>query len=295
MLKKIMALSAALLLGAAALTGCQSGEVGAGSSAAGSSGKNEPASGEEAKLTGTLTMAGSTSMEKICGSLNEAFGEKNPDLTIDLQFGGSGAAITALNAGTAQIGNLSRAVKDSENPEGKFETITIALDGIAVVVHKNNPVADLTAEQLASIFKKETTNWKDVGGADKTITLIGRETGSGTRDGFEEVLKVKDACQYDATLDSTGAVVARVASDENAVGYVSFASVGDSVKALKVGGVAPSEPTIAGKTYTIQRPFVQAYLKNTKDTRVQAYVEFLKTDEAQKMILDAGLVPQKFW
>ena len=297
MLKKIMALSAAALLGLAGLTGCTAGEVGANSSVPGTD-TGKSGSGDTstaAKLTGSLVMAGSTSIEKVCGALGEAFGDKHPELTIDLQATGSGAAITALNDGTAQIGNLSRAVKDSENPDGKYEAITIALDGIAIIVHKNNAAADLTAEQLASIFKKEVTNWKDVGGPDKAITVIGRETGSGTRDGFEEVVKVKDACQYDATLDSTGAVVARVASDEGAIGYVSFASVGDGVKALKVGGVTPSESTIADKTYVIQRPFVQAYIKDTKDVRVQAYIEFLKTDEAQKLIRDADLVPQKFW
>ena len=189
MLKKIMALSAAALLGLAGLTGCTAGEVGANSSVPGTD-TGKSGSGDTstaAKLTGSLVMAGSTSMEKVCGALGEAFGDKHPELTIDLQATGSGAAITALNDGTAQIGNLSRAVKDSENPDGKYEAITIALDGIAIIVHKNNAAADLTAEQLASIFKKEVTNWKDVGGPDKAITLIGRETGSGTRDGFEAV------------------------------------------------------------------------------------------------------------
>ncbi len=294
MLKKMVALSAAALLGLAGLTGCTSGEVGANSSNAGT-GSAAGDTNSTPELTGTLVMSGSTSMETVCGALNEAFGAKHPNLTIDLQATGSGAAITALNDGTAQIGNLSRAVKDSENPDGKYEAITIALDGIAVIVHKDNTAADLTSEQLASIFQKEVTNWKDVGGPDKAITVIGRETGSGTRDGFEEVVGVADECQYDATLDSTGAVVARVASDEGAIGYVSFASVGEGVKALKVGGVAPSESTIADKTYVIQRPFVHAYLKDTKDTRVQAYIEFLKTDEAQNIIRDSDLVPQKFW
>lgn len=291
-MKKIVCMLAATALIAGAMAGCSTGEVGT-STPAGNSSAGE--TGTTAKLTGKLVMNGSTSMEKVCGALNEAFKEKNPDLTIDLQLTGSGAAITSLDQGTAQIGNLSRAVKESENAEGKYEVITIALDGIAVIVHPDNAVTDLSKEQLASIFTKEKTNWKDFGGADESITVIGRETGSGTRDGFEDVVGVKDECQYDATVDATGTVVARVASDSKAIGYVSLASVSKEVKAVSVGGVTPSESTVADKSYTLQRPFVHAYKKDTKDPNVLAYLEYLKTDEAQKIIADEGLVAQKFW
>ncbi len=292
MLKRVLTLAAAASLAVTVLAGCSTGEVGGTSSTGGNTSSD---STQNAKLTGTLTMAGSTSMDKICSAINEAFKEENPDLTIDLQFGGSGAAITALNEGKADIGNLSRAVKDSENPDGNFEVITIALDGIAVVVHPDNPVKDLTKEQLADIFSGKTTNWKDVGGNDGSITVIGREAGSGTRDGFEEIVGVKDACQYAAQLDSTGAVVSRVASDDKAIGYVSLASVSQQVKAVSVGGVSPSMDTVEDGSYVLQRPFVHAYKKGTKNQNVLAYLEFLKTETVQKLMKDEGLVPVEFW
>ena len=294
-MKKLWSALAATAMLAVSLAGCNS-EV-TGTSSAGSESKGGSSTGTTAaeKLTGKLVMTGSTSMEAVCSALNEAFGEKNPDLKIDLQYGGSGAAITALDNGSAQIGNLSRAVKDSENAEGKYEAITIALDGIAVVVNPDNTVADLTIEDLAAIFKKEKTNWKDFGGPDETIVVIGRESGSGTRDGFEDIVKVKDACQYDTNIDSTGGVVAKVASEKAAIGYVSYASVSKEVKALKVGGVEASESTIADGSYALQRPFVHAYKKGTKDPNVLAYLEFLKSDEAQQLIKDEHLVPQKVW
>lgn len=294
MLKRVLTLAAAASLAVVALAGCNSGEVG-GTSSNASTGNNSSGSSETAKLTGTLTMAGSTSMDAICSAINEAFKEENPDVTIDLRFGGSGAAITALNEGKADIGNLSRAVKDEENADGNYEVITIALDGIAVVVHPDNPVKDLSKEQLADIFSGKTTNWKDVGGNDGSITVIGRESGSGTRDGFEEIVGVKDACQYAAQLDSTGAVVSRVASDDKAIGYVSLASVSDQVKAVSVGGVTPSMDTVEDGSYVLQRPFVHAYKKDTKNQLVLAYIEFLKTETAQKLMEDEGLVPVEFW
>ena len=234
-------------------------------------------------------------MTDVCTALNEAFMKKNSGVKVVLNGGGSGASITALGDGSAQVGNLSRAVKDSENADGKYEAITIALDGIAVVVGKDNAVADLTTEQLAKIFKKEITNWKDVGGKDAAISVIGRESGSGTRDGFEDIVKVKDACQYDVTLNSTGAVVSKVMSDANAIGYVSYSAVSDEIKALKVGGVEINDDNIADKSYALQRPFVHAYLKNTDNELVQAYLQFLQTDEAQNIMKKDKLIPQEFW
>ena len=164
-----------------------------------------------------------------------------------------------------------------------------------MVVGKDNAVADLTTEQLAKIFKKEITNWKDVGGKDAAISVIGRESGSGTRDGFEDIVKVKDACQYDVTLNSTGAVVSKVMSDANAIGYVSYSAVSDEIKALKVGGVEINDDNIADKSYALQRPFVHAYLKNTDNELVQAYLQFLQTDEAQNIMKKDKLIPQEFW
>lgn len=180
-MKKLLSAAAAAALIAMSLAGCSGGEVG------GSSAPADASSGEEA-LSGSLVMTGSTSMTDVCTALNAAFMEKYPDVTVTLNGGGSGAAITALDQGSAQIGNLSRAVKDEENPDGKYTAITIALDGIAVIVNKDNPVADLTLEQMAKIFTREITNWKDLGGADAPISLIGREEGSGTRDGFEDIV-----------------------------------------------------------------------------------------------------------
>lgn len=182
-------------------------------------------------------MTGSTSMTDVCTALNAAFMEKYPDVTVTLNGGGSGAAITALDQGSAQIGNLSRAVKDEENPDGKYTAITIALDGIAVIVNKDNPVADLTLEQMAKIFTREITNWKDLGGADAPISSSAakRAPAPGT------ALRTSSAptkYDYDVQLDSTGAVKSRVQTDANAIGYISYSAVDDSVSAVKVGGVA---------------------------------------------------------
>lgn len=287
--KQGWALTAATAIALLGITGCNQ-EVPTGSTAPTTQG-----SATETALTGKLILSGSTSMEKVCSALNEAFKSHNPDLTIELQATGSGAAITALGEGTAQIGNLSREVKDAENADGRYAAVTIALDGIAVIVHPENPVADLGLADLAAIFKGEKTNWKDFGGADAAIHAVGREEGSGTRDGFESVVGVEDACEYGSIANSTGNVVTKVASDKNAVGYVSFASVSEGVKALQVGGVAPAEATIADKSYALQRPFVHAYKKDTTDPNVLAYLAFLQTDEAQNLIKAQDLVPQKFW
>lgn len=287
--KRSGALAAAAALALACLAGCDQ-EVTAGSSVPSAAGGTT-----EAALTGKLVMAGSTSMEKVCGALNEAFRVRHPELTIELQASGSGAAITALKEGTAQIGNLSREVKEAENADGQFEAVTIALDGIAVIVHPDNPIKDLSLADLAAIFKGDKTSWTDFGGTDGAIHAVGREEGSGTRDGFESVVGVEDACRYGSIANSTGNVVTKVASDPQAIGYVSFAAVGEGVKAVLVDGVAPSEGTIADKSYTLQRPFVHAYKKGTTDPNVLAYLAYLKTDEAQNLIKAQDLVPQKFW
>lgn len=290
-MKKLLGVFSAAALSVLLLAGCESGEVGSNPS---STGANGSSTGTTA-LSGKLVFAGSSSMGSVCDALTEAFKEANKNVTTEVGVTGSGAAITALSDGTAQIGNLSRAVKAEENAEGRFESIVIAKDGIAVVVNPKNSVSALTKQQIADIYTGKITNWKELGGADKAIYVIGRDASSGTRDGFEDILKIKGNCQYGAELKETGDVKQKVASDEFAIGYISFASVSDGVKALTVEGVAPSEAAIADGSYSIQRPFVHAYVKGTTDPRVLAYLEFLKTDTAQNLIKAEKLVPNKFW
>lgn len=244
---------------------------------------------EEVNLEGKLTLNGSTSMTQVCSALGEAFMAKYEGVTVEKASTGSGAAVTAVQDGTALIGDLSRALNDDENPDN-FTAVTIALDGIAVVVNKDNAVEDLTHEQIAKIFTGEITNWSEVGGADADIVLIGRETGSGTRDGFEAIFEVEDACQYDAELQETGNVVSRVGSDANAIGYVSLASVSGDIKALKVDGVEATEENVANGDYVVQRPFVQIFRKGLDNDLVNAWFAFLASDEGQQIIADQKLV-----
>lgn len=284
MMKKILGVVAAAALITTVFAGCSTGEVGGttSSKADGSS---------ETKLTGTLTMAGSTSMTDVCTALNEAFMKKNSGVKVVLNGGGSGAAITALGDGSAQVGNLSRAVKDSENADGKYEAITIALDGIAVVVGKDNAVADLTTEQLAKIFKKEITNWKDVGGNDAEVVLIGREAASGTRDGFESITGTKDKCQYRQELTSTGDVITAVSQNPDAIGYASLASIKDTVKALNVDGVTPGEATVKDGSYKVQRPFVLVTVDGKAlSPAAQAFFDYATSSDAASIIAKAGAV-----
>ena len=288
MKKAFTALAAAALL-ALTLTGCNQEVTGTSSTPdSGNSSGASDAGSQTGELSGKLVFAGSSSMEGVMSKLTEEFGKAHEKVTFEVGVTGSGAAITGLNNGTAQIGNLSRDVKEEENPDGKFEVITIALDGIAVIVNPNNPVSDLTKEQIADIFTGKITNWKDLGGADKTIYVVGR-------DGFESILGIKEKCAYEAELPETGDVKAKISSDEAAIGYISFASVSDGVKALQVGGVTVSTDTIADNSYVIQRPFVHAYVKGTKDDLVLAYLDFLKTDKAQELIESEHLVPVEFW
>lgn len=288
-MKKLASIVCAAALTTVMFAGCSS-EVG-GTSEPQTSGSDNASE----SLSGDLKFAGSSSMADVMAALGEAFEAKYPDVTVTVDQQGSGSAITGLNDGTCQIGDLSREVKDEENADGKFEVITMAIDGIAVVVNPANTVADLTMEQIAGIFTGEITNWKDVGGADSQILVVGREEGSGTRDGFEEIVGVAGECQYGVQLKETGDVVSRVAAEEAAIGYVSFASVSDQIKALKVGGVDVTEETIADGSYTLQRPFVHAYRKDTDDPLVLAYLEFLQSDEAQDLIKGEKLIPVEFW
>ena len=252
----------------------------------------EPAqtSSEPAKLSGNVATDGSTSMEKIIGSLGEAFLEMNPDVNFTYNPTGSGTGIQAAIDGTCDIGLSSRALKDEEKAS-LTETI-VALDGIAIIVNPANPVSDLSVEQIAQIYTGEITNWKDVGGDDLEISLIGREAGSGTRDGFETITGTKEACKYNQELTSTGDVITTVAGNPNAIGYASLSAVKDSVKALTVGGVAPSEETVLDGTYTIPRPFVLATRTGEAlSEAAQAFFDFATSADANEIIAAAGAVP----
>ena len=245
----------------------------------------------DAKLTGTVSTDGSTSMEKVIGALGEAFTEVNGDVNFTYNPTGSSGGIQAVQEGRCDIGLSSRALKDEEKASGLTETI-LAYDGIAVIVNPENPVEDLTLEDIAKIYTGEITNWSEVGGNDAEIVLIGREAGSGTRSGFEEIVEVKDLCQYRQELSSTGDVITTVAQNPGAIGYASLASVKDTVKAVKVAGVAPSEETVKDGTYAIQRPFVLATKTDAQlGEAAQAFFDYVTSTAASEIIVAAGVVP----
>ena len=250
-----------------------------------------PATTAAAKLSGTVATDGSTSMEKVVGALGEAFMEANPDTTFTYNPTGSGSGIQAVQEGRCDIGLSSRALKDAEKEAGLTETV-LAYDGIAMIVNPANPVEDLSLEQIADIYTGKITNWSEVGGNDSQIVLIGREAGSGTRGGFEEIVGVVDACQYRQELSSTGDVITTVAQNPDAIGYASLAAVKDTVKALKVAGVTPTEATVKDGTYTIQRPFVLATKTGEKLNDVaQAFFDYVTSADAGEIITAAGAVP----
>ena len=240
---------------------------------------------------GTVATDGSTSMEKVIGALGESFMEANSGTTFTYNPTGSGSGIQAVSEGRCDIGLSSRALKDDEKASGLKET-TLALDGIAIIVNPQSPVQDLTLEQIARIYTGEITNWKDVGGSDAEIVLIGREAGSGTRDGFESITDTKDACQYRQELTSTGDVIATVSRNPNAIGYASLAAIKDSVKALTVNGVAPTEATVKDGTYLVQRPFVLVTKEGAAlSETAQKFFDFATSADAASIISAAGAVP----
>lgn len=234
---------------------------------------------------------GSTSMEKVIGSLGEAFELANEGVTFTYNPTGSGSGIKAVLEGRCDIGLSSRNLKDSEKEQGLTETV-LALDGIAIVVNPENPVEDLSMEQIASIYKGEVTNWSEVGGIDGEIVLIGREAGSGTRDGFESITGTEDVCKYRQELTSTGDVITTVASNPNAIGYASMASVKSTVKMMQVDGVVPTEQTVKDGSYVVQRPFVLVTKEGEplSDT-AQKFFDFITSKEANEIITSAGVVP----
>lgn len=242
-------------------------------------------------LSGTVSTDGSTSMEKVIGALSEAFMEANSKVTVTYNPTGSGTGIQAVQEGRCDIGLSSRALKDEEKASGLQETV-LAYDGIAMIVNPANPVEDLTLEQIADIYTGKITNWSELGGSDSEIVLIGREAGSGTRSGFEEIVEVKDLCQYRQELSSTGDVIATVAQNPGAIGYASLASVKDTVKAVKVGGVTPSEETVKDGTYAIQRPFVLVTKEGvTLSETAQAFFNYAVSKDANAVVIAAGVVP----
>lgn len=284
------ALSAAILLTTLVFAGCSSTVEGVSSTDPQAvAGSQTSAASETAKLSGKLTLNGSTSMAKVCQALGEAFQTKYSDVTVEKSGTGSGDAAKAVSAGTALIGDLSRNLKDEEKSDD-YEVVQIAIDGIAIAVNPANKVENLTSEQIAKIYTGEVTNWKDVGGADQKITVLGREAASGTRDGFESIFKVEKKCKYAAELSSTGEVVTKVGSDKGAIGYVSLDSVNDSVKAVSVDNVKPTEENILNKTYKAQRPFIEIYKKGTDSNLVKAWFEFVKSAEGQNVIKKVGLI-----
>lgn len=304
---KVTALIGAAALVMGSLAGCGSDAAGSSASAgsstsgAGSSAESSPESspaadsGENtAALSGSIQMVGSTSMEKLANALAEGFMEKYPDVTVTAEFVGSGAGIEAVNGGTADIGNSSRNLKDEEKANGAVENI-VAIDGIAVCVDPANAVEGLTKEQLTDIYLGSITNWSEVGGNDSPIIVVGREAGSGTRGAFEELLGIEDQCAYANELDSTGAVMAKVASTPGAIGYVSLDVVDDSVTALSLEGVEPTVENIKGGTYFLCRPFVMATKGEISEQNelVQAWFDYVLGDEGQDIAAQVGLITVK--
>ena len=241
-------------------------------------------------ITGTVATDGSTSMEKVIGALSESFMANNADTTVTYNPTGSGSGITAVQEGTCDIGLSSRALKDEEKAAGLKETV-LAYDGIAIIVHPDNPVSDLSLEQIAKLYTGEITNWKDVGGNDAQVVLIGREAASGTRDGFESITGTKDKCQYRQELTSTGDVITAVSQNPDAIGYASLASIKDSVKALNVDGVTPGEDTVKDGSYKVQRPFVLVTVEGKALSPVaQAFFDYATSPDAAAIIAKAGAV-----
>lgn len=240
--------------------------------------------------SGSVATDGSTSMEEVIGALGEAFMERNKGVTFTYNPTGSGSGITAVREGRCDIGLSSRALKDEEKAEGLTETV-LAYDGIAIIVNPGNPVNDLTLEQIAAIYTGEVTNWKEVGGNDAEIVLIGREAGSGTRDGFESITDTEDACRYRQELTSTGDVITTVSSNADAIGYASLSAVKDSVKAVSIGGVAPSEATVRDGSYVVQRPFVLVTRSGEAlSEAAQRFFDFALSADAVELIAGAGVV-----
>lgn len=291
--KKLISLIAGVAIVAAA-TGCSetatSSVAGTDSSAAGTS-ASEASSTAAEELSGTLSMNGSTSMEKVIKAVNGAFMEKNKGVTVNLNLTGSGTGIQEASEGKCDIGNSSRKLKDEEAE--KLGATVVGLDGIALVVNPANKLENITLRDLAKVYSGEITNWKELGGDDKAIVVIGREDGSGTRDGFESIVMGDKEPKYAQELESTGSVINAVATTDGAIGYASLANVDETVKALKVGGVEATEENVKSGAYKVQRPFICATLKGSDNKLVKAYLDFILSEEGQALVLAQGAVPVK--
>ena len=302
---KVMAMIGSAVMAAGMLAGCgNSGAAATTAAPATTAEQTTEAKAEEttkeaateaksadADLSGSISMVGSTSMEKFANALSEAFMEKYPKVTVTAEFVGSGAGIEAVSNGTADIGNSSRNLKDEEKAKGVAENI-VAIDGIAVVVDPANTVEDLTKDQLTSIYDGTVTNWKDVGGNDAPIVVVGRESGSGTRTAFEELLELEDKCKYANELDSTGAVMAMVAATPGAIGYVSLDVLDDTVKAVKLDGAEPTEENIKAGSYFLSRPFVMATKGEIAEQNdlVKALFDYIYSPEGDELVKSVGLI-----
>ena len=285
MKRRIIAIMAAVSIMTFGLVGC--GSESPQSADAAEQGKNE----ESVELNGTIKLAGSTSMEKLCEAMAESFMEKNPGVTVTVEYTGSGAGLESLAAGSVDIGNASRGLKDEEKASGAVENI-VAIDGIAVITNKSCSIKDVTSKDLAKIYSGEITDWDELGGKEQPIVVIGREAGSGTRDAFEELLEVKDGCVYAQELDSTGAVLAKVGTTPGAIGYVSLDVVDDTVSELKIDGVEPTEEEILAGKYMLQRPFVMATKGEIsgQNELVQAWFNYINSDDGKEVIKQVGLI-----
>lgn len=285
MKRRIIAIMAAVSLMTFGLVGC--GSESPQSADAAEQGKNE----ESVELNGTIKLAGSTSMEKLCEAMSESFMEKNPGVTVTVEYTGSGAGLESLAAGSVDIGNASRGLKDEEKASGEVENI-VAIDGIAVITNKSCSIKDVTSKDLAKIYTGEITDWAELGGEEQPIIIIGREAGSGTRDAFEELLEVKDVCAYAQELDSTGAVLAKVGTTPGAIGYVSLDVVDDTVSGLKIDGVEPTEEEILAGNYMLQRPFVMATKGEISEQNelVQTWFNYINSDDGKEVIKQVGLI-----
>ena len=291
MKKRIIGIVLTAVMLAAVLSGCGNSTAAPAASTAPSA---APAAVESAapaeKLSGSVSTDGSTSMEKVIGALGEAFTEANPDVNFTYNPTGSGSGITAVTEGRCDIGLSSRNLKDEEAAKGLKATV-LALDGIAIIVNPENPISELSLEQIAKVYTGEITNWSELGGNDAEIVVIGREAGSGTRDGFESITGTADACAYRQELTSTGDVITAVAQNPDAIGYASLASVGESVKTLVVEGVAPSEETVKDGSYLVQRPFVLVTREGEELSQAaQAFFDYITSADAASIIADAGAV-----
>lgn len=299
MKKKLIAAICTAALMTAALTGCGSNGTATDTTADTTQTEVADASATDttaeedtaADLSGTISLAGSTSMEKLCEAMSESFMEKYPGITVTVEYTGSGAGLESLASGSVDIGDASRSLKDEEKAAGSVENI-VAIDGIAVIEDKDNGVTNVSAEDLAKIYKGEVKNWSELGGKDEAIVVIGREAGSGTRDAFEELLDIADSCAYAQELDSTGAVLAKVASTPGAIGYVSLDVVDDTVTAVSIDGTEPTEEQILAGNYLLSRPFVMATKGEISEQNdlVKTWFDYIASEDGKNVIKQVGLI-----